>query len=599
LASKCETRDRGPIAAGLELLAGSVTLMGLHSNLRYDSQQYDVWVKAHDNLADKDRQAIGDSIRRLAQSPVFSIISLPASRGGMLTFHSSVASVRQQLYPHWELWLPDGAAASHADERLRILPGTEAPASDYASLFNSGLAAAGGEFVLPLPSDVALSESALYELAIAVAESRQAELLYTDEDRLDAAGARCMPRFKTGWDPDLALGCDAIGLLVAYRKALLDRLGGMRSRASSVAIALYDLSLRAASATYPNYIRHVPTILCHRLGSLEASLVCDAEETREIVRKHLSACGVSASVVPAPLAPRWNRVIRELPSPVPLVSVIVPIRDRPELLERCADAVLSRTDYPALELLVVDNDSRELATARLLRHLLHDSRVRVIPYPGGFNYSALNNLAARQARGDILVLLNNDTDSIRPDWLREMVSHAVRPDVGAVGAKLLYADGRVQHAGVVLGPGPVLTHQLRFADCIDAGPAGELALTRTVSAVTGACLAIRRSVFFEVGGLNEQMKAAFNDIDLCLRLGDHGYRIVWTPFAELFHLESASRGYNETSDQHRAFAIELGYFCRFWSSLLDTDPFHNPNLVYGWDSTLLSSPPRRRRPWLT
>jgi hypothetical protein len=208
-------------------------------------------------------------------------------------------------------------------------------------------------------------------------------------------------------------------------------------------------------------------------------------------------------------------------------------------------------------------------------------------------------VAAQEARGEILVLLNNDTDVIGPDWLRELVSHAVRPHVGAVGAKLLYPDGRVQHGGMVLGPGVWPQHQLRFADRLDRGPSGELALTRTVSAVTGACLALRRSVFFEVGGLNEDLRISFSDVDLCLRIGDHGYRVIWTPFAELFHVECASRGYDRESADRVALAQqEARYFGRFWKLLLETDPFHNPNIIYkAAGSSILAAPPRRRRPW--
>jgi GT2 family glycosyltransferase len=279
------------------------------------------------------------------------------------------------------------------------------------------------------------------------------------------------------------------------------------------------------------------------------------------------------------------------------VSIIVPTRDRAELLERCANSVLLHTDYPALELLIVDNDSREPATAQLLRRLSQNSRVRIITCPGPFNYSALNNRATREAQGEVLLLLNNDIASIRPDWLREMVSHAMRLDVGAVGAKLLYPNEQVQHGGMVFQPEPV--HQFRFADRLETGPGGELALARSVSIATGACLAMRRSVFVEAGGLDENLKVGYNDVDLCLRLGDRGYRIIWTPFAELFHFEGASRGYDDTPEKQATAASEFSYFRRRWGSLLEGDPFRNSNLTYHWDLVALSAPPSRKRPWLS
>jgi GT2 family glycosyltransferase len=559
--------------------------------------QYGDWVDACDTLGDKDRQAIRRHISRLERPPLFSFVSLPATDGAATISQTSIASVKRQLYPHWEMWLPgcSKAIGAMAEPRLRI--GLAQAGSDQVSLFNASLAAAEGEFLLPLPSDAILAEAALYELAAAIAEHPSVDIVYTDEDCVDAAGKRAKPRFKTDWDPELALGCNAIGLLVAYRKKLLDRLGGMRPSASGTALALYDLSLRAAFSTSPSGIHHIPAVLCHRLCYAESSFAWDAEGARQVVRRHLIESGVRAGVVPAPLAPSWNRIIREVPDPAPLDSVIVPTRDCAELLERCADALLTRTAYPALELLVVDNDSHEAATLELFRSLSRDPRVRVLSHPGTFNYAAINNRAAREAGGEILLLLNSDTDVIRPDWLGEMVSHAVRPDVGAVGAKLLYANERVQHAGVVLGPGPTLHHQFRLSDYLDPGPFGEIALTRTVSAVTGACLAIRRSVFFEIGGLDENLRVALNDIDLCLRLGDYGYRIVWTPFAELFHLEKATRGDDDTPEKQALFAKELQYFCQTWGSLMDNDPFYNKNVIYGWGNAFVFAQPRRERPW--
>jgi GT2 family glycosyltransferase len=462
-------------------------------------------------------------------------------------------------------------------------------------MFNAALAAADGEFILPLPSDATLPASALYELAAAIDNDPDVDMLYTDEDRLTEANERCAPRFKTGWDPDLALGRDAVGLLAAYRTELLLRLGGMSPDLTGLALPLYDLSLKAGFAAPPGRIRHVPAVLCHRSGLPD----WDAEGARTVVRKHLAGDGVHASVVPAALCRGWSQIVRQVAEPAPLVSVIVPTRDRAELLARIADGVLHRTDYPALELIVADNDSQEAAALGLLERLSADKRVSILSYAGPFNFAALNNHAAHSAQGDIIVLLNNDIDVVDPGWLRELVSHAVRPDVGAVGAKLLYPDGRVQHGGVVLCPEIWPVHQLRFADRLDPGPLGELALTRTVSAVTGACLALRREVFFAVGGLNEDLRVVFNDIDLCMRLADHGYRIVWTPFAELVHLEAASRGDDGASPGKLARATqEAAYFGRFWKSLLPADPFHNPNISYGWDTLVLAEPPRRRRPWL-
>jgi GT2 family glycosyltransferase len=326
-----------------------------------------------------------------------------------------------------------------------------------------------------------------------------------------------------------------------------------------------------------------------------------AVAARRAVREHLdSRWYPDAAVESEPTMPNSNRIIWPLPQPLPLVSVIIPTRDRSELLAQCVEGVLNRTDYANIELLIVDNDSTEAATLALFdRFVGGDKRVRVLHHPGRFNYSALNNAAAREANGEILLLLNNDIDVIESGWLREMISHALRPDVGIVGAKLLYANERIQHAGVVLGPGGNMHHLYCLANKDDTGYFGQLALARTLSAVTGACAAIRRSVFWEVGGLADtNLAVAFNDIDLCLRLGDHGYRVVWTPFAELFHLESASRGPDNSPAKQALFTREWQYMRRTWGSLLESgDPFHNPNLLFAGGQIEIPSSPRREKPW--
>ena len=284
-----------------------------------------------------------------------------------------------------------------------------------------------------------------------------------------------------------------------------------------------------------------------------------------------------------------------------MVSVIIPTRDRADLLAQCVDGVLHRTGYSNIELLIVDNESTEPATLSLFDHLKRvDRRVRTLRHPGPFNYSALNNAGARAANGEVFLLLNNDIDVIEAGWLRELVSHALRPDVGIVGAKLIYPNQTIQHGGVTLGPGGVPAHLYSFADRNDLGYFGQLALTRTLSAVTSACVAIRRCVFFEIDGFDEiNFPVAFNDVDLCLRIGARGYRVVWTPFAELFHLESASRGYDVVDPtKYQRFLRDLQKMHTIWGAKLHSeDPFHNPNLIFCGAQVEIPSSPRQQRPW--
>ena len=322
---------------------------------------------------------------------------------------------------------------------------------------------------------------------------------------------------------------------------------------------------------------------------------------RAMVTRHLERISAGMRLYAAPRAGGiWPSLAVDLPDPAPLVSVIVPTRDHAALLESCVAGLLEHTDYPAIEVLVADNGSEEPQTLHLLRRLLRDPRLRVLDMPGPFNWSALNNAAARQARGEVLLLLNNDIEVIEPGWLRELAANAMRPDVGAVGARLLYPgqDLRLQHGGIVLGKGAAAVHVLRNAPLEQAGYMGRIALTRDVAAVTGACLAIRQEVFKAVGGLEEtRLRVTWSDIDLCLRVRARGLRVVWTPMATLLHLEQATRGYDATPLQIARQEGEQAYVRHRWGALAETDPFLNPNLRATEHAIVLAEPPQRVPPW--
>jgi GT2 family glycosyltransferase len=392
---------------------------------------------------------------------------------------------------------------------------------------------ARGEFIAFLDPGDMLAESALFEVASKLNAHPDTSVIYSDEDSLDSFGHRCSPRFKTDWNPDLFAEQDYLGKLL-FRRAN-----------SKTGLTL-----------------HIPSVLCHTA----------AYRSAPIVRHRIP-----------------------LPNPAPKVSILIPTRDRAELLERCIAGLLNRTNYPVIEIIVLDNDSREERT----RQLFATYPVRVIPQPGEFNWAAMNNAGARVATGEVLLFLNNDIDVIEPDWLHELVAHAARPEVGAVGAKLLFADGTVQHAGIWLGPnGWAARHLLRLSDRNDGGYLSQLSTTRNLSAVTGACMAIRRELFLELEGFDESYPVSYNDLDLCLRLRQRGYRIVWTPHAELLHLESASRGSSEW--RWRKEEADHKRFCAQWQNELDHDPFFNPNLdLIGEEKLALAFPPRVKKPWKT
>ncbi|MBW0001376.1 MAG: DUF4214 domain-containing protein [Verrucomicrobia bacterium] len=579
------------------------------------TESYQHWIREYDTISNTDRSVIRTQIATLPYRPVISVI-LSLAKTSAAALDGSIKSVSTQLYPNWELcmaldretgplvetvfgaWMP-------VDPRVRSIRSDSFAGT--AGAVNAALELATGEFVTFLHAGDRLAEHALYEVALALGERGQTDVLYSDRDHLAPDGRRSDPWFKPGWDPDLLLAQDYISNLAVYRRDLVASIGFLRPRFEGA--EFHDLALRATAETDPGRITHVPTVLYHAHRTEATSHPEAAAESlravcasRRAVRDHLNVRGYGAALVrPAPQMPHATRVVWPVPAPEPLVSVIIPTRDRADLLAACIDGVLHRTDYRNLEVLIVDNESVDPAALALIDRLSGEyPAIKILRLPGPFNYSALNNAAAREAKGEILLLLNNDVTVIAAGWLREMVANALRPDVGVVGAKLLYADGRVQHGGVVMGPEGWITHVHRQAECNGPGYFGQLALLRTLSAVTGACVAVRRSVFLEVGGLDEvNLPVSFNDIDFCLRVGDYGYRVVWTPAAELFHLESASRGQENTDPSKRVrLLLEYQYMRQTWGTLLESaDPFHNPNLLFASEYFEVPSSPRRERPW--
>lgn len=575
-----------------------------------DELAYQLWLAEYPELTDSDRADIHDHIAVMTAPPLLTLLmAAPQYRVDLAL--ETIASVRRQLYPFVELriGLPADTSPATRDALTRAerqTPGvTLIPAGPGAACpIDAAFAGSGGAFAGILEAGDQLAPEAMYLVSAAYAAAPDAVVIYGDEDRIEGTGRRYAPRFKTGWNPDLLLAGDAIGQLAMIRADRWRAEGGLR--ADMAPHGRFDLILRvlgpAAAAT------HVPFILFHRGrgGRNRAPDFPDETATSqhpgllEVVRANVARTHSGAVLDEAIIGGRlWPRVAFPVPDPAPLVSVIIPTRDRADLLETCLAGVLGHTDYPALEVLIVDNGSVEPATRQLFAQLGRDSRVRVLRFPGPFNYSAMNNAAAREARGEILLLLNNDIEVIEPGWLHEMVGHAMRPAVGAVGAKLLYPDGTLQHAGLMLGPDGGAKHILRWAAGDATGYLGQLAMTRDLAAVTSACLAIRRGVFEEVGGLDaDNLRVTWNDIDLCLRVRANGYRIVWTPNAVLTHVELATRGADIQSPETLArFNMEREHVLSYLGAAFDRDPFHNPALLAMDDDLVLAAPPRRLKPW--
>jgi O-antigen biosynthesis protein len=566
--------------------------------------------KPVDYITNADRAAIQKHIANLSLQPLISVV-MPAYNTPEKFLRQAIASVQAQLYTNWELCIandasPDKTVATVLDEcaakdkRIKIIHRTEN--GNISAATNSALELATGEFIALMDHDDLLHETALYEVAAEINVHPEVDILYSDEDQIDENGHRSGGYYKTDFNPELFLSQNMVSHLGVYRTSLIRKIGGLR--VGFEGSQDYDLMLRAWAASTVTRVRHIPSILYHwRRGAAtssfsESQLERCTTAARKALQEFLDLEGEGAKIVPAPIIPNFSRVVRKLPSPAPLVSIIVPTKDQAKLLEVCINGLLENTAYPKIEVIIIDHESRELKTKHLLNKLKRDPRVKILPYSGDFNFSKMNNMAANLAKGSVLALVNNDIEIIEPNWLDEMVSHAVRPEVGAVGAKLIYSNGTIQHAGVVVGLGAFAGHAFHFVPKSNPCYMGHAMLARAVSAVTGACLVVRKSIYFEVGGLNEEhLAVAFNDVDLCLKIQAKGYRNVWTPFAELIHHESISRGHENTPEKKARFIRDTEYMHKQWLEVFEQDPFYNVNLTGTSPNYDVVTPSRRRKPW--
>jgi GT2 family glycosyltransferase len=437
---------------------------------------------------------------------------------------------------------------------------------------------------------------ALFEVVKLLQEQPSSKLIYTDEDKIDEHGRRYDPYMKPEWNYDLLLSQNCISHFGVYERRLVQEVGGFR--VGFEGSQDWDLVLRCIERLKPEEIGHVPQVLYHWRAIPGSTAVGVGEKSYarsagiRAIEEHLQRTGVRASVKEGVARQGHLHIRYELAAPQPRVSLIIPTRDGLQLLKRCVDSILTLTTYNNYEIIIVDNQSREPETLAYFAQVVADPRVRVLAYDQPFNYSALNNYAVRQTSGELVALVNNDIEVISPDWLEEMAGHAMRPGVGAVGAMLYYPNNRIQHAGVVLGVGGVASHAYCGRPRGYNGQMGRARIVQGLSAVTAACLLIRRSVFEEVDGLNESLRVAFNDIDFCLRVRRAGYRNLWTPFAELYHHESATRGYEDSPEKQARFASEVEQMQLLWGDELTTDPAYSPNLSLTGAPFDLAFPPR-------
>ena len=565
-----------------------------------DERSYANWVKRFDTIDDSARVAIRRRLDQMPEQPLVSIL-LPVYNTPKRYLTEAIESVRSQIYTNWELCIADDAStlphvaktiADFAAQDSRIRVTTRSENGHISAASNTALEMASGEWITPLDHDDVLAEHALALAMLAAHDNADAGVIYSDEDKIDDKTGRQLPYFKPDFDPLLLLGQNYLTHLLFIKRDLVTAAGGYRLGFEGSQD--WDLILRVTERLEPSQVIHVPHILYHwRIHDQStASLVSnkpyalDAGE-RSVV-EHLDRMGLHGEVSRIPSLGH-NRVKWQLPQSPPLVSIIIPTKDG-TLLKRCIDSLLAFTSYPNFEILVVDNGSQEFATLEYLRQ--NEQHLTVIRDERPFNYSALNNAAVKRASGSVLCLLNDDTEVIAGDWLDEMVSQLLMPGVGAVGAKLFYPDGRIQHAGVIVGLGGVAGHSHRMSDRLAPGYCGRLLVAQNLSAVTGACMVVRREAWDQVGGLEEENLAiAFNDVDFGLRLRQAGWRVVWTPFATLYHHESVSRGPDDVGPRIHGFAKEIEFIKERWGESLLHDPFYNPNLTLDSEDFALAWPP--------
>jgi glycosyltransferase involved in cell wall biosynthesis len=567
-------------------------------------QDYATWVHHYDTIHAEDLVKLRQEGAALTDGPLISVL-LPVYNTPLRWLKRVIETVLGQAYPKWELCIADDASPdpqvrktienyAASDPRIKVV---FRPSNGHiVAATNSALELATGSFVALLDHDDELRPHALLEMAREIMAKPEAALIYSDEDHLDEAGVRYDPYFKPDFNYDLLLSQNCVCHLGVYRTDLVRELGGFR--AGTEGAQDWDLALRVFEAVGRNRIHHVPRILYH-WRSIEGSTARGVSEKsyassagKRVVEDHLARTNQAVEEVEE-LKQGHLRVRRSLSDPPP-VAIIIPTRNFRHLLEVAVESVLARTDYPHFRLVIVDNDSNEESTLEYLAGLQAQDKAEVIRVPGPFNYSLLNNQAVAACTEQVVCLLNNDIEIHERDWLREMVSQAVRPDVGAVGTKLYYPDGRIQHAGVILGMGGAAGHFLKGCDSSNQSHGGRLHLCQNFSAVTAACLVVERRKYLEVGGLDEgDFKVAFNDIDFCLKLDDAGYRNVYTPFAEMSHHESASRGADERTDAGKARATRETMLLRQkWQPYCEADPAFNVNLSMVHEDGSLGFPPR-------
>ena len=499
-----------------------------------------------------------------------------------------IESVVNQTYTNWELCIADGA--STLEETISVLKDYENKYKNIKVTFlnknymisgntNEALKLVTGDYIGLFDHDDLLTEDALYEIVKLLNEDKEIDFIYTDEDKTDENTEKFFdPHFKPDWSPDLLTSYNYITHFTVFSKDLLNEVGNFNSEYDGSQD--YDMFLRLTEKA--KKISHIPKILYHwrvhsksTASGIGAKSYC-VESAKKALAKHLERIGEKGTVKDGKYISSYKIDYDIIGNPK--ISIVIPNKDEVETLKKCINSILKKTTYKNYEIIIVENNSVKNKTFNYYKEIEKIDNIRVIKWENEFNYSAINNFAVKQAKGEYILLLNNDMEVISKRWLEEMLMHAQRKNVGIVGAKLYYPDDSIQHAGVILGIGGVAGHSHKYFNRSQMGFAGRLKVVQNLSAVTAACLMVKKSIYDEVGGLDEGFKVAFNDVDFCMKVREKGYLCIFTPYAELYHYESKSRGAENTPEKVARFNSEIDRFESKWG-LWIKDPYYNPNLT--------------------
>lgn len=545
----------------------------------YDRVSYGKWIAQNERVKRAPLAA--------SPLPLISIV-VPCYETPLVFLRELVRSVQAQSYPQWELCLslagtlPSESAEylsriASKDRRVTLVPLTEN--KGISANTNAAIAASKGSYIGFCDHDDTLAPFALEEVVRVIQNAPTTDFIYSDEDKLSPKGKRRTPHFKPDWSPDLLRSYNYITHFVVVSQQLLDKVGQLQSEFDGAQD--YDFVLRATEQA--TKIAHIPQVLYHwREHQNSTSLNTDAKPAAataavQAVQAHLARIKRTGTCTPGPFFGAVTTTYAL--TSTPLISIIIPSHDQADFLNQCVQSILQKTTYPNYEIIIMENHSKNPETFALYERIAAKN-IRVVTWQKPFNYSEINNDGVAEARGEILLFLNNDVAVISADWLEQMVMHLQFEENAAIGAKLYYQDKTVQHAGVILGVGGIAGHSHKNFPAQDTGYFGRLGVVQNLSAVTGACLMVRRSSFMAVGGFDTGLPIAFNDIDFCLKLRQRGELVLWTPFAELFHYESKTRGYEDTFEKQQRFLKEIDYFKKKWSDTLnDGDPYYSPNLT--------------------